>query len=71
MLFVSQPPKNILSTAMAEPEDVFGKVACIRLIMHQEYIICHEPWSTGLGTELVGQSTSELDYMHQSLLQGV
>ena len=68
---VSRPPRNILSTATAEPEDVFEKVACIRLITHQKYIICHEPCSTGLGTELVGQSTSELDYMHQSLLQGV
>ncbi len=61
---VSQPPKNILSMATAEPVDVLEKAACIRLTTHQEYIICHEPCSTGLGTELIGQSTSESDYMH-------
>ena len=68
---VSRPPEKILSTATAEPREMFEQATCMRLTTHQVYTRCREPCRKGLGTELVGQTISELDYMRRNLLQGV
>ncbi len=68
---MSQPPEKILSMATAEPGDMFEKVTCMRLTTHQVYTRCCEPCKKGLGIELIGQTTSESDYMRQNLQQEV
>ena len=67
---VSRPPEKILSTATAEPRDMFEKVTCMKPTTHQVYTGCREPCRKGLETELVGQTTNELGYTRRNLQQG-